>query len=63
MVLESRPCPEVLVQIAAVRGALDRISRAILDEHLSECIARAAHEGNIEAEIEELKKALDRFLP
>ncbi len=63
MVQESRPCPDVLVQIAAVRAALDRVGRVILDEHLTECIARAAQEGNIEVEIEELKAALDRFLP
>jgi DNA-binding FrmR family transcriptional regulator len=63
MVQESRPCPDVLVQIAAVRGALDRVARIILDEHLSECIGRAAEDGNIEAEIAELKTALDRFLP
>jgi DNA-binding FrmR family transcriptional regulator len=63
MVQESRPCPDVLVQIAAIRGALDKVARVILDEHLTECIARAAKEGNIENEIEELKSALDRFLP
>lgn len=63
MVQESRSCPDVLVQIAAVRGALDRVSRMILDEHLTECISRAAQAGNIETEIEELKAALDRFLP
>lgn len=63
MVQESRPCPEVLIQIAAVRGALDRVARIILDEHLTECIGRAAKDGNIETEIEELKAALDRFLP
>ncbi|PSP16844.1 MAG: hypothetical protein BRC58_07920 [Cyanobacteria bacterium QS_8_64_29] len=62
MVNESRPCPEVLMQIAAVRGALDRVARMVLDEHLSECIGRASQEGNIEAEVEELKAALDRFL-
>ncbi|AFZ42360.1 protein of unknown function DUF156 [Halothece sp. PCC 7418] len=63
MVSESRPCPEVLMQIAAVRGALDRVARMILDEHLSECITRASKEGNIDTELEELKAALDRFLP
>lgn len=62
MIQESRPCPDVLVQIAAVRGALDRVARMILDEHLTQCIARAAQEGSIEEEIEELKAALDRFL-
>src|SRR6476469_1808195 len=63
MVQENRACPDVLVQIAAVRGALDRVARMILDEHLTSCIARDATEGNIEAEIVELKAALDRFLP
>ncbi|MBW4519813.1 MAG: metal-sensitive transcriptional regulator [Scytolyngbya sp. HA4215-MV1] len=62
MVNESRPCPDILIQIAAVRGALDRVARLILDEHLTQCVARAAQEGNIEVEIEELKAALDRFL-
>lgn len=63
MVQESRSCPDVLVQLAAVRGAIDRVSRIILDEHLTECVARAAREGNIEEEIDGLKAALDRFLP
>jgi CsoR family transcriptional regulator, copper-sensing transcriptional repressor len=62
MVQESKPCPEVLVQIAAVRGALDRVARLILDEHLTQCIARAAEDGNIESEIEKLKEALDRYI-
>lgn len=63
MVQENRPCPEVLIQIAAVRGAIASAARIILDEHLEECLTRAAKEGNIEVEIKELKTALDRFLP
>ncbi|MEO0375373.1 MAG: metal-sensing transcriptional repressor [Cyanobacteria bacterium P01_A01_bin.17] len=62
MVQESRSCPDVLVQIAAVRGGLDRVARIILDEHLTECIVRSAQEGDMEVEIQELKAALDRFL-
>lgn len=63
MVQQSSPCPDVLLQIAAVRGALERVARIVLDEHLNECIARAAKNGNIEQEIQLLQAALDRFLP
>ncbi|NRB06847.1 MAG: metal-sensitive transcriptional regulator [Richelia sp.] len=63
MVQQNSPCPDVLLQIAAVRGALDRVARIVLDEHLTECIGRAAQEGDIEVELEQLKAALDRFLP
>ncbi len=63
MVQQNTPCPDVLLQVAAVRGAIDKVARIILDEHLTECIARAAQEGNIDVEIEQLKAALDRFLP
>lgn len=62
MVQDNRACPDVLIQLAAVRGAIDRVARAIIDEHLSDCISRAAREGNIDAELAELKAALDRFL-
>ncbi|MEM8804855.1 MAG: metal-sensitive transcriptional regulator [Cyanobacteria bacterium P01_G01_bin.38] len=62
MVQEDRPCPDVLIQVAAVRGALDRVARVILDEHLSACISRAVSEGDIETEMSALKSALDRFL-
>lgn len=51
MVQDNRPCPDVLIQIAAVRGGLDRVARIILDEHLSECITRAADAGDIEIDL------------
>ena len=63
MIRNQRSCPEVLVQVVSVRAALGRVGRIILDEHLSGCLTRAAEEGNIQEEIEQLKAALDRFLP
>ena len=63
MIKDNRPCPDVLIQIAAVRGALDRVARMVLDDHLSDCIVRATQDGDIDVEIAALKSALDRFLP
>ena len=62
MIERQQPCPDVLLQIAAVRGALDRVARLVLDDHISECITHAAESGDIKMELDELKKALDRFI-
>ena len=62
MIERQQPCPDVLLQIAAVRGALDRVARLILDEHISECIAHAANSDDIKVELDELRKAIDRFI-
>ena len=61
MVRENRPCPEVLNQVAAVKGAISGVAKIILEEHLEECLIRAANQGNLEAEIKELKDALNLF--
>ena len=63
MVNEHRPCPEVLNQIAAVKGAISSVAKIILEDHLEECLVRAVKQGNLEAEIKELKEALNRFIP
>lgn len=61
MVKENRPCPEVLNQVAAVKGAVSGLAKIILEEHLEECLIRAVNQGNLEAEIKELKDALNLF--
>lgn len=63
MVNDHRPCPEVLNQIAAVKGAISSVTKIVLEAHLEECLVRAAEQGNLEVEIQELKEALNRFLP
>lgn len=61
MVKEHRPCPEVLNQVAAVKGAVTSVAKIILEEHLEDCLMRAAERGNLEAEIKELKDTLKLF--
>lgn len=62
MVASGRDCAEVLVQVAAVRSALDRTGRAILEDHLEHCIGEALGEGKGQKAIAELKIALERFI-
>jgi DNA-binding FrmR family transcriptional regulator len=61
MVEEGRPCPDVLVQLAAVRSAINRVSRLVLEDHIESCVLGAAN-GNVEGEWKRLKAALDRFV-
>ena len=39
MISEGRPCEDVVIQVTAIRGALDEALRIILTEHVSECLA------------------------
>lgn len=61
MVENGRDCSEVLIQLAAVKSAIGGVSRVILKDHIDHCIVDAARENDTEA-IEELKKAIDKFL-
>jgi DNA-binding FrmR family transcriptional regulator len=54
MLEENRYCIDVLHQIAAVEGALERSRRAILEEHLRTCVAAAYADGRVDDVLEEL---------
>ncbi|HEX2034761.1 MAG TPA: metal-sensing transcriptional repressor [Chloroflexota bacterium] len=62
MVEEGRDCAEVLIQLAAVRSAVDRVARIVLEDHVESCLRQAASNGTPDAEWESLKQALDRFI-
>ena len=62
MVEEGRSCPDVLIQLAAVRAAIDRASRIVLEDHIESCLLGAAGNGTVDEEWTRLKDALDRFI-
>ena len=61
MVEEGYDCSEVLVQLAAVRSALDNTGKVILQDHLRHCMVDAVAAGD-EAAIDELCQAIDKFM-
>jgi len=62
MVEEDKSCPEVLLQLAAVRAALDKVGRIVFEDHVETCVSKAIKEGAGESAVAELKEALARFL-
>ena len=62
MVEEGRSCPDVLIQLAAVRAAIDRAAKLVLEDHLESCLRGAARNGDSDGEWMRLKQALDTFI-
>ena len=59
---EGRDCDDMLTQIAAVRAALDQVGKAILEQHIEQCVTRAVRHSEPDEAIRDLKDALDRFV-
>ena len=60
MVETGRDCPEVLIQLAAVRSALSSTAKVILKDHMEHCIS----EDGVDAEeqMRALNEAIDKFM-
>jgi len=61
MVEDGRDCTEVLIQLSAVKSALNNTGKIILQDHIEHCIVDAIESGDHEA-LEELNKAIDQFI-
>ena len=58
MVQEGAYCPDVMKQLSAVQGSLERASRLVLRNHLETCVAAAMQAGRVEEIVDELMEAL-----
>ena len=61
MVENGRDCSEVLIQLSAVKAAINNTGKVILQDHIQHCLVDAIESGDMK-EIEELNKAIDRFI-
>ncbi len=58
MVGDDAYCPEIMKQLSAVQGSLERASRLVLRNHLQTCVAAAMQAGRIDEIVDELMEAL-----
>ena len=61
MVEEGRDCSEVLIQLSAVKSAINNTGKVILKDHIEHCLVDAVECGDMEA-IADLTEAIDRFM-
>lgn len=62
MIEENKECPEVLLQLVAVRSsARDKVGRIVLEDHIKTCVTQAVRDGKGEKAMLELKDALMKF--
>lgn len=61
MVEEGRDCSEILIQVSAVKSAINNIGKLILKDHISHCVVDAVEENDLEV-LAELNDAIDKFI-
>ena len=61
MVERGEDCSDVLIQLAAVRSAINGICEVILQDHIENCIVDAVKTGDMET-IEELNRAIKQLM-
>lgn len=61
MIENGRDCTEVLIQIAAVRSAINNVGKIILEDHINHCIVDAVETGDEQA-LKDLNDAIEKFV-
>ena len=61
MVENDQDCSEVLIQLAAVKSAVNNTGKLVLKEHIAHCIVEAIENGDEES-LRQLNKAIDSFV-
>ena len=61
MVAEEKPCDQILIQIAAVRAALNEVSKIVLDDHMHACVLGDVRAGRTDS-FEKLRDALNQYM-
>lgn len=61
MIEDDRDCADILIQIAAVRSAVNNIGKIILKDHIDHCVVDAIETGDQKV-LDDLSEAIDRFV-
>ncbi len=61
MIDEDVPCEDILIQINAVKGAVQKVGQVVLEGHLQHCVKDGIEHGDAQATIDKFAKAIEHF--
>lgn len=61
MIDEDVPCENILIQINAVKGAVQKVGQVVLEGHLQHCVKDGIEHGDAQATIDKFAKAIEHF--
>jgi DNA-binding FrmR family transcriptional regulator len=61
MINEDKCCDEILIQVAAVRAAINKVGILIFEQHSKTCLKEAVKDGN-EQSLDNLIAVLNKFV-
>lgn len=62
MLEEDQPCEQVLLQLSAVRAALNKATKILLEDHFDNCVLSKNKDKALEKELTEFRKTFEGFL-
>ena len=61
MMAEGRDCDELLLQLKAAESSISKVSKIILQDHLSHCVKESLEQGDTSA-LDQFNKVLDKYI-
>lgn len=62
MAEEGRSLKELLLQVSAVKSAINAVGRVILEDYLEDCVVDGIRQPSDSEVLDRMKKALEKFI-
>ena len=62
MIEEDKCCGDIMVQISAIRSAINKVGGLIMDRYINECLKESLKDKNSDKSIEEIIETIVRYV-
>ena len=62
MIEEDKCCGDIMVQISAIRSAINKVGGLIMDRYIKECLKESLNDENSDKSIEEIIETIVRYV-